>query len=106
MIPFTTTPDAYGRRTDVLVPSPHRQAYPLVPLTAFAIPVPEGARTVVMAATTDVWVQYDTVAVVPTMAVADGNAPELNPIARDVSRVQEISIIAANPGAISLGFYG
>lgn len=106
MNPVVMIPDAYGHKTDILTPPPHRQVHSLAPSTAVTIPVPAGARAVLMAATTDYWVQYDGDAVLPAASITGGKAPEFNPMARSVAGLTTLSFVSEKAGFLSLGFYG
>ncbi|WP_158284498.1 hypothetical protein [Azospirillum sp. TSO35-2] len=106
MNPVVMIPDAYGHKTNILTPPSHRQVHSLTPATAVTISIPAGAQTVLMAATTDYWVQYEGDAVLPTASVTGGKAPEFNPMARSVAGLAALSFVSEKAGFLSLGFYG
>ena len=106
MTPVVMIPDAYGHKTDIQTPPSHRQVQALTPATAVTVPIPAGAQAVLMAATTDYWVQYEGDAVLPTASITGGKAPEFNPMARSVAGLGTLSFVSEKAGFLSLGFYG
>ncbi|MGQ9369010.1 NAD/NADP transhydrogenase alpha subunit-like protein [Azospirillum sp. ST 5-10] len=98
--------DASGRPTAVINPPPHRCVVALSAGIAKSVPVPAGARQVLLAATGNVWVQYDGVPALPAGDALGGAAPELNPGARTLEAVSALGLVAPVDCLVSLGFYG
>ncbi|MBJ7413854.1 MAG: hypothetical protein JHC88_00025 [Niveispirillum sp.] len=104
---FVLKRDAYGTPTHLPNISPWRFARPLNANEAVTVTVPSWAQTMTMAATVDFWVQYGgAAAVIPTVAIIDGSAPELNPIGRQITGGSTLSVISAAAGHIAICFYG
>lgn len=86
--------------------SDHIDVRVLAANTAEQHSVPAGARFVVFSATGDFYAKPDGGAIaVPSADVADGSAPELNPLSRSVESVTNISLIAPAACTVTLAFY-
>lgn len=98
--------DAMGTPTAALNLSDARLAVVLTAGAPKVVAVPTGARTVLINATSPVWVQYGAAAVLPATDQLAGGAPELNPAARDITGVSTLGLVAPVDGVVSLAFYG
>lgn len=106
MIDFHTMDDAMGHPTDTPGVSDCRYAIVLLANQPKSVAVPAGARRVLINATAPVWVQYGAAAALPTADDTAGRAPELNPVARCVTGIPSLGLVAATACAVSLCFYG
>jgi len=100
-----TLTDAMGRATSAIEPSDWRHVVVLSPNVPKSVPVPEGARVVVLSADGDFWCRFGASAEVPTSDILDGSAPELNPISRSVVGVDTIGLAAGAGRVVNLIFY-
>lgn len=97
--------DAMGAATAALVRSDVSLAVPLAAGQSKTVAVPAEARVMLFNATGDVWVRFGGAAAVPSNDILDGSAPELNPIARDVSGIPSIGLAAPAACVANLIFY-
>lgn len=97
--------DAMGRPLSAVPVSVDRLAIVLVAGSSRMVPVPAGARLLLLNATSSVWVQYGGPASVPVTDITDGQAPELNPGLRDIKDVALLGLAAAGDCVVSLAFY-
>lgn len=100
-----TCEDARGADTAVLLPSDMRSAVVLAAGVPKAVPVPDGAGTVLFNATGPFWVQYGGGAVLPVADVPAGSAPELSPAARRIAGIATLGLVAPVDAVVSLSFY-
>lgn len=105
MIDFHMIDDAMGHPTDTLMVSDCRHAIVLVANQPRSVMVPAKARRVLINATAPVWVQYGGGGVIPTADDLSGNAPELNPVARSLTGIPSLGLVAASACIVSLCFY-
>ncbi len=90
--------------TFALVPSDSIYSGALAANVEQTVNTPTGAEFVVMTATNDYYVNYDTTAAVPTGTISQAGG-ELNPIIRYVGETNVIHIISPYACYITLGFY-
>jgi len=88
-----------------LLISDNRNTLVLTANTAESIAVPEGAQIALFSATADFWADYDNTAIVPSVDITNGTAPELNPTLRRLNNVSNISLISASAAKIQISFY-
>lgn len=69
------------------------------------VAVPNGARSVLFSATDEFWVSYGSSAAVPTGAILDGSAPELNPVLRGIGTATVLGVAAPRACVVNLSFY-
>ena len=69
------------------------------------ITVPTDARFVLFNADSDIWVNIDGVAEIPTINVTDGTGSELNPAIRYLDTATTIGIVSESATRLSLMFY-
>lgn len=105
MNPLIGLNDAMGRRTAALVRSDTSFAVVLAAGQAKTVAVPGGARVVLLNATADVWVRFGAATTVPAADVLDGSAPELNPVAREITGLSTIGLAAPAACTVNLVFY-
>ncbi len=67
--------------------------------------VPAGAKYVLFSATNNFYACFTGTAVIPTGAVTDGSAPELNPVLREIRGIATINLIAPTSCVVTLIFY-
>jgi len=103
---FLTAPDTKGRDTSVIAPSDTRHVYILTAGVAKTVTIPAGARIALFCGTGAFWVGYGgNTAIVPTTDITNGQAPELNPIARHVEGLGTMSLIAKDAAIVNVIFY-
>lgn len=88
-----------------LIISDSRYLVVLAAGTAKTITVPEYALIALFSADADFYAEYNTTAVVPTIDIMDGTAPELNPTLRSMLEVTTISVIASTNAILQISFY-
>lgn len=98
--------DATGRPTAILNRPPHRCVVALSAGTPKSVPIPADARRALFAATGNVWVQYGGLPALPADDDLSGNAPELNPGARDLGPATTLGLVSPVDCLVSLSFYG
>jgi len=69
------------------------------------ITIPTGAEYVIIASTTNVWVNCDGSASVPSATATSGANSELNPGGRIIKGKETISLISSSSCLVSLAFY-
>lgn len=90
----------------IINPSKQVNAYVLAPDTPKTIAKPAGARIALFSfqSGANIYVAYDTVAVVPSSDITDGTSPELNPGGRDVVGFSFISMISGSNTVATVSF--
>ena len=91
--------------TQAIVQSDHIDVVFLAADTAESFTVPAKAKIVLFSSTTNFYLNTRAVAVIPTGDITDGSGPEYNPIARQVSPGDALSLIASTTCIIMLAFY-
>ena len=91
--------------TQAIVQSDYIDVAFLAADTAESFTVPAKAKIVLFSSTTNFYLNTRAVAVVPTGDISDGSGPEYNPIARQVSSGDTLSLIASTACIIMLAFY-
>lgn len=106
MLSLIHATDAMGVPAAIIRPSTCRYALKLMAGTGRTLPVPAGARTVLVNATGPVWVTYGGPAALPADDDLGGNAPELNPAGRSLEGIQELGLVSSGDCLVSLCFFG
>jgi hypothetical protein len=90
---------------DVIYPPKYVNAYVLAAGVATPVTIPTGARIAVFSSNTNFYVNWLTTAAVPSANITDGSAPELNPVARDVSRYSSFSVVSPDACVLTIAYF-
>ncbi len=91
--------------TQAIVQSDYIDVAFLAADVAESFTVPAKANIVLFSSTTNFYLNTRAAAVIPTDDISDGSGPEYNPIARQVSPGDALSLIASAACIIMLAFY-
>lgn len=91
---------------DVVFPSKYVDAYVLTGgAAATPVTVPTGARVAVFNSTGNFYVNWLVTAAVPTTNITNGAAPELNPVARDLTGYSSFSLVAPADCILTIAYF-
>jgi hypothetical protein len=107
LIDFRITGDPnYEPQSDIIYPSQYINAYVLAAGVAETVTKPTGARIAIFNSTGNFYVNWlGATAAVPSVDIITGLAPELNPVARDVSGQTTFSIIAPDACIVTIAYF-
>jgi hypothetical protein len=91
---------------DVIYPAKYINAYVLVGGAAQAVTIPAGARVAIFSSNNNFYANFQGgSAAVPAVNVTNGTAPELNPVARDLTGLTTFSIISADSCVVTIAYF-
>lgn len=90
---------------DVVYPSKYVNAYVLSAGAPVTVNIPTGARVAVFNSNTNFYVNWLAAAAVPSGNITDGSAPELNPVARDVTGYVSFSVISPDACVLTIAYF-
>ena len=90
---------------DVIYPPKYVNAYVLAAGVGRGVTIPAGARIAVFSSNTNFYVNWLATAAVPLANITDGSAPELNPVARDVSGYTSFSVVSQDACVLTIAYF-
>ncbi len=103
---FLMSRDANNRDTGAIPQSDTIYSLSMVTNTEKIVTVPAGATIAVFSATGNFYCRFGETVIIPAGDIIDGSAGELNPVARSVSGVTSIHMIAPSDIVVTILFYG
>ena len=90
---------------DVIYPPKYVNAYVLAAGVAQAVTIPAGARVAIFTSTSNFYVNWLATAAEPGSNITDGSAPELNPVARDLTEYTSFSMISPADCVVTITYF-